>query len=284
VGRSRAQQAGLGSTTSRLPQARVQLPPPLALQQQQQRQLKFLQNLSPDIMIDQLSWQGRPPGVVHCPLIGGGAQQYPAAASFGQASPQQQAGDGRKRSLLVPQQQPRRGTAAPNVPEAAAAAGSAAADPVNPELWMMLTEHATEYSHPEWHLHPAQVELDIWRTRCCLQEGGVCHWAPCHRPHQTWQGAAAASAQQSAAGQALPTLYANQQPSFLSQQVSLNWQQQELMQQKPAAQHGQQQQLLTGGLPSQLVQQLQQRSSVGVGSLSPAPSLQPVHSTGGALV
>eukprot|EP00775_Hariotina_reticulata_P002645 gene2645-2945_t len=58
-----------------------------------------------------------------------------------------------------------RATTPPAPPsEAAAAAGSAAADPVNPELWMMLTEYATEYSHPEWHLHPAQVELDLADT------------------------------------------------------------------------------------------------------------------------
>uniref|UniRef100_A0A383VU85 Uncharacterized protein n=1 Tax=Tetradesmus obliquus TaxID=3088 RepID=A0A383VU85_TETOB len=41
------------------------------------------------------------------------------------------------------------------------AAGAAAGEPLNAELLLMLNEYATEYSHPELHLHPAQVEQDL---------------------------------------------------------------------------------------------------------------------------
>jgi hypothetical protein len=37
----------------------------------------------------------------------------------------------------------------------------ASAEPVNAELLMMLNEYASEYSQPELHLHPAQVEQDL---------------------------------------------------------------------------------------------------------------------------
>lgn len=40
-------------------------------------------------------------------------------------------------------------------------ASASAADPVNPELLMMLTEYASDFNHPEWGLHAAQVEQDL---------------------------------------------------------------------------------------------------------------------------
>ncbi|KAF6258002.1 hypothetical protein COO60DRAFT_1163437 [Scenedesmus sp. NREL 46B-D3] len=43
----------------------------------------------------------------------------------------------------------------------AAAAGAPAGTPLNAELLLMLNEYASEYSHPELHLHPAQVEQDL---------------------------------------------------------------------------------------------------------------------------
>jgi hypothetical protein len=46
-------------------------------------------------------------------------------------------------------------------PGPAFAAGASAGEPFNAELLLMLNEYASEYSHPELHLHPAQVEQDL---------------------------------------------------------------------------------------------------------------------------
>jgi hypothetical protein len=50
-------------------------------------------------------------------------------------------------------------TAAAALSDAVGTGGSA--EPVNAELLMMLNEYAGEYSQPELHLHPAQVEQDL---------------------------------------------------------------------------------------------------------------------------